>query len=117
MMDSKHCILAATFGYRSFRPGQEQVIDQIMAGGHVLAVMPTGAGKSLCYQVPALARGGVAVVVSPLIALMQDQVNALRLNGVAAECINSAKSRDENVKAWRRVAQGETRLLLSLIHI
>jgi len=111
MGDAKLNILAETFGYRSFRHGQEQVIDQILAGGHVLAVMPTGAGKSLCYQVPALVRGGVAVVVSPLIALMQDQVNALRLNGVAAECINSAKSRDENVQAWRRVTQGETRLL------
>ena len=87
------------------------MIDTILAGRHVLAVMPTGAGKSLCYQVPALVRGGLAVVVSPLIALMQDQVNALKLNGVAAECINSAKSRDENVQAWRRVMQGETRLL------
>ena len=109
--DLKHRILAEAFGYRSFRSGQEQVIDQILGGGHVLAVMPTGAGKSLCYQIPALARGGITVVVSPLIALMQDQVNALRLNGVAAECINSAKSRDENVQAWRRVMQGETRLL------
>lgn len=109
--DSKHRILAETFGYRSFRSGQEEVIDNVLAGRHVLAVMPTGAGKSLCYQVPALVQGGVAVVVSPLIALMQDQVNALRLNGVAAECINSARSRDENVRAWRRVMAGETRLL------
>ncbi len=109
--DPKHRILAETFGYRSFRSGQEEVIDNVLAGRHVLAVMPTGAGKSLCYQVPALVRGGVAVVVSPLIALMQDQVNALRLNGVAAECINSARSRDENIRAWRRVMEGETRLL------
>ncbi|MEZ5932314.1 MAG: DNA helicase RecQ [Alphaproteobacteria bacterium] len=109
--DLKHHILAETFGYRSFRPGQEEVVDRVLAGGHVLAVMPTGAGKSLCYQVPALALGGVTVVVSPLIALMQDQVNALRMNGVAAECINSAKSREDNVQAWRRVMRGETRLL------
>ena len=109
--DPKHRILAETFGYRSFRPGQEQVIDRILAGGHVLAVMPTGAGKSLCYQVPALVLGGVTVVVSPLIALMQDQVNALRLNGVAAVCINSARSRDENVQAWRGVMAGKVRLL------
>ena len=108
---SKHQVLETVFGYRSFRPGQEQVIDRLLAGRHVLAVMPTGAGKSLCYQVPALVRGGLSVVVSPLIALMQDQVNALRLNGVAAESINSAKSRDENVAAWRRVVGGETRLL------
>ncbi len=73
--------------------------------------MPTGAGKSLCYQVPALVMGGLTVVVSPLIALMQDQVNALRMNGVAAESINSAKDRADNVAAWRRVAAGETRLL------
>ncbi|MGI9419447.1 MAG: DNA helicase RecQ [Geminicoccaceae bacterium] len=110
-IDSKHRILAETFGYRAFRSGQGEVIDGILAGRHVLAVMPTGAGKSLCYQVPALALGGVAIVVSPLIALMQDQVNALRLNGVAAECINSARTREENVQAWRRVSRGETRLL------
>ena len=104
-------ILAETFGYRSFRPGQEEVIERILAGGHVLAVMPTGAGKSLCYQVPALALGGVTIVVSPLIALMKDQVDALRLNGVSADCINSARSRDENVQTWRRVVQGDVRLL------
>jgi ATP-dependent DNA helicase RecQ len=110
-IDKKYQILEDVFGYRTFRPGQEPVIDRLLAGGHALAVMPTGAGKSLCYQIPALVRGGVTVVVSPLIALMQDQVNALRLNGVAAESINSAKSRAENVAAWRRVQAGETRLL------
>ncbi|HEX7725072.1 MAG TPA: DNA helicase RecQ, partial [Rhizomicrobium sp.] len=74
-------------------------------------VMPTGSGKSLCYQVPALVMGGLTVVVSPLVALMQDQVAALRLAGVAVETINSARGRDENVAAWRRVAAGEARLL------
>ena len=73
--------------------------------------MPTGSGKSLCYQVPALVMGGLTVVVSPLVALMQDQVAALRLAGVAVETINSARGRDENVAAWRRVAAGEARLL------
>jgi ATP-dependent DNA helicase RecQ len=107
----KDRILAETFGYRTFRPGQEEVIDRVLAGDHVLAVMPTGAGKSLCYQVPALALGGITIVVSPLIALMKDQVDALKLNGVPAECINSARSREENVQAWRRVAQGDVRLL------
>ena len=107
----KHHILAETFGYRSFRPGQEEIIDRVLKGEHVLAVMPTGAGKSLCYQVPALVLGGLTVVVSPLIALMQDQVNSLKLNGVAAECINSARSREDNVEAWRRVTRGEARLL------
>ena len=111
LQDRKHDILAETFGYRSFRSGQAEVMDRVLGGEHVLAVMPTGAGKSLCYQVPALVLGGLTIVVSPLIALMQDQVAALRLNGVAAECINSAKSRDENVRSWRRVMSGEARLL------
>ncbi len=73
--------------------------------------MPTGSGKSLCYQVPALVLGGLTVVVSPLVALMQDQVAALKLAGVAAETINSGRSREENVAAWRRAASGELRIL------
>jgi ATP-dependent DNA helicase RecQ len=104
-------ILRDVFGYDEFRPGQETVVDSLMAGEHVLAVMPTGAGKSLCYQVPALARGGLAIVVSPLVALMQDQVAALKLAGVAADTINSAADREANVEIWKRVASGETRIL------
>ena len=73
--------------------------------------MPTGSGKSLCFQVPALALGGLTIVVSPLVALMADQVGALRLAGVAADTINSSRDREDNVAAWRRVASGETRLL------
>src|SRR6185436_11005714 len=76
-----------------------------------LAVMPTGSGKSLCFQIPALVMGGLTIVVSPLLALMQDQVQALRLAGVAADAINSSQDRDENVAVWRRAASGETRLL------
>jgi ATP-dependent DNA helicase RecQ len=106
-----HDILRRTFGYDSFRPGQEAIVETLLGGGNVLAVMPTGSGKSLCYQVPALARGGLAIVVSPLVALMQDQVAALKLAGVAAETINSAATRDENVAIWRKVAAGEVRLL------
>ena len=86
-------------------------MEALLAGRHVLTVMPTGAGKSLCYQVPALVLGGLTVVVSPLVALMQDQVAALRLAGVAADTINSSIARDANIAAWRRVAAGETRLL------
>jgi ATP-dependent DNA helicase RecQ len=106
-----HHILHSVFGFDSFRPGQEAIVAGLAAGRHVLAVMPTGAGKSLCYQVPALVRGGLALVVSPLVALMQDQVAALKLSGVAAETINSAQSRDDNVAIWKRVAAGEVRLL------
>ena len=106
-----HDILRKTFGYESFRPGQEGIVTTLLEGRNVLAVMPTGSGKSLCYQVPALARGGLAIVVSPLVALMQDQVAALKLAGVAAESINSAQDREDNVAIWRRVAGGEVRLL------
>ncbi|TPI32218.1 DNA helicase RecQ [Mesorhizobium sp. B3-1-6] len=109
--DHKRRVLKDVFGFDDFRPGQASVIEALLAGRHVLAVMPTGAGKSLCYQVPALVKGGLTIVVSPLVALMQDQVAALRLAGVAADTINSSLDRDANVAAWRRVASGQTRLL------
>ena len=104
-------VLAEAFGYAEFRPGQEAVIEALLAGKNALAVMPTGSGKSLCFQVPALVMDGLTVVVSPLVALMQDQVAALRLAGVAADSINSGNHRAENVAAWKRVAEGKTRLL------
>ena len=104
-------VLKDVFGFDAFRPGQEAAIEALLAGRHVLTVMPTGSGKSLCFQVPALALGGLTVVVSPLVALMQDQVAALRLAGVAADSINSANPRAVNIAAWRRAAAGETRLL------
>ncbi|MFO1249436.1 MAG: DNA helicase RecQ [Alphaproteobacteria bacterium] len=109
--DPKRRILKDVFGFDDFRPGQGAAIEALLAGRPVLTVMPTGAGKSLCYQVPALVLGGLTIVVSPLVALMQDQVAALRLAGVAADTINSSISRDDNVAAWRRVTAGETRLL------
>jgi len=110
-IDSKHSVLKEVFGYETFRPGQEAAMDALLAGRNVLTVMPTGSGKSLCFQVPALVKGGLALVVSPLVALIQDQVAALRLAGVAADTINSAQTRDANIAAWRRAAAGETRLL------
>ena len=85
----KHRVLSEVFGFEAFRPGQEPVVDAILARRNALAIMPTGSGKSLCFQVPALVLGGLTVVVSPLVALMQDQVAALRLAGVRAETINS----------------------------
>jgi ATP-dependent DNA helicase RecQ len=110
-MTEKSQVLRDVFGFEAFRPGQESIVDSLLAGLHVLAVMPTGAGKSLCYQVPALVKQGITVVVSPLVALMQDQVAALKLSGVAAEAINSSQSREDNVAIWRRVAGGHVRLL------
>ncbi|MEM8750621.1 MAG: DNA helicase RecQ [Pseudomonadota bacterium] len=107
----KYTVLRDIFGFDAFRDGQEEIIDTLLAGTSVLAVMPTGAGKSLCFQVPALSMEGVAIVVSPLVALMQDQVAALRLNGVAADAIHSSQDRDANVAAWQRVVGGETRIL------
>jgi len=103
--------LKTVFGFSALRPGQEPVMATLEGGGHVLAVMPTGSGKSLCYQVPALLSDGLTLVVSPLVALMADQVGALKLAGVAAETINSSKPREENVETWRAVAAGEVRLL------
>ncbi len=108
---SKQQILHEVFGFTTFRPGQEAAMDAVLSGRNVLSVMPTGSGKSLCFQVPALLLGGLTVVVSPLVALMQDQVAALRLVGVGADTINSSRSREDNVAAWRRAASGETRLL------
>src|SRR5580704_15470581 len=90
--DAKHRILKSVFGFDAFRPGQETVIDALLEGRHVLTVMPTGSGKSLCFQVPALILGGLTIAVSPLIALIQDQVAALRLAGVDAGTINSGQS-------------------------
>ena len=83
-------LLEQHFGYDEFRPGQEAVITNALAGHDSLVVMPTGGGKSLCYQLPALALGGLTLVVSPLIALMKDQVDGLRANGIAAEFLNSS---------------------------
>ena len=106
-----HQILKDTFGYDTFRSSQEAIIAAILTGDNVLAVMPTGAGKSMCYQIPALIRQGVAIVVSPLVALMEDQVSALKLAGVAAETINSSRSYEINADTWRATAAGRVRLL------
>lgn len=108
---SVEAVLHETFGFASLRPGQERAIEAVLSGENVLAVMPTGAGKSLCFQLPALVLGGLTVVVSPLVALMRNQVDALKLNGVAADTINSDRPRHENVEVWRAVQRGEVRLL------
>ena len=83
-------ILNDIFGYKNFRHGQLEVITALLDNIHTLAVMPTGSGKSICFQIPALVKGGLTIVVSPLVALIEDQVSALKLLGVDAETINSS---------------------------
>jgi ATP-dependent DNA helicase RecQ len=104
-------ILHATFGFEAFRPGQGEIVDAILDGRDVLAVMPTGSGKSLCYQLPALVRDGLTIVVSPLIALMRNQVAQLTANGVAAAALNSANDPAENRAILASLACGELRLV------
>ena len=104
-------LLKSVFGYDDFRPGQAEIIDAVLAGGPVLAVMPTGSGKSMCYQLPALIEERLTVVVSPLIALMRDQVAQLRALGVPVATLNSMNSADENAAARRAMRDGELRLL------
>jgi ATP-dependent DNA helicase RecQ len=99
------------FGFSSFRANQEQIVQAILDGRDVFAALPTGGGKSLCYQLPALMREGLTVVVSPLIALMKDQVDAARENGIPAAFLNSTLSTDEAKATWRSLAGGKTRLL------
>ena len=110
-IDVALALLKSTFGYDRFRPGQADIVAALLAGENVLAVMPTGSGKLMCYQLPALATESLSVVVSPLIALMRDQVAALRLNGVAAGALNSATPRADAVETHRRLRDGRLRLL------
>ncbi|MEQ1577557.1 MAG: DNA helicase RecQ [Hyphomicrobium sp.] len=110
-MDQAQHILEEVFGYQSFRFHQAAVIETLLAGGDALALMPTGGGKSLCYQIPAMVRSGTGIVVSPLIALMQDQVDALKEAGVAAAFLNSSLSFPEQQAVERQLAAGGLDLL------
>lgn len=110
-MDRFKKILKAYYGYDSFRPQQEDIIRHVCAGGDALVLMPTGGGKSVCFQVPALAMEGTAVVISPLISLMKDQVDALKSNGVRAEALNSGNTEAQNADVRRRCLSGEVTLL------
>ncbi len=103
--------LRSVFGFDSLRPGQDAVVEAIMAGRDALAIMPTGGGKSLCYQLPALCRPGVTVVVSPLIALMKDQVDALQARGIPAAAINSSLGAEEYRQVMAAFREGELKLL------
>src|SRR5688500_1961026 len=97
----------ARFGLSSFRRGQREVIQAVLEGKDCLCIMPTGGGKSLCYQLPAVARPGLTLVVSPLIALMKDQVDALSERGIAAALINSSLTQSEQHERIERMASGE----------
>ena len=103
--------LKSVFGYDDFRPGQAEVISAVLEGKPVLAVMPTGSGKSMCYQLPALVDEGLTLVVSPLIALMRDQVQQLRALGVEAGSINSSNDDEESDRVWQALRNGRLRLL------
>src|SRR5271157_4607540 len=103
--------LRKTFGFADFRAGQDDIISAILDGRDVLAVMPTGGGKSLCYQLPALLRNGLTVVISPLIALMRNQVAQLQAFGIAAGALNSASSREEASGILNALADRSLRVL------
>ena len=110
-MDKAQQILKSVYGYDSFRPLQKEIIDYVVSGHDALVLMPTGGGKSVCYQIPALMLDGVAIVVSPLISLMKDQVDALQANGIAAEAMNSNNDEHVNRAIRERCQQGELKIL------
>ncbi|MCU0560446.1 MAG: DNA helicase RecQ [Desulfobacterales bacterium] len=106
-----HGVLRRFFGFKEFRPHQRDIIQTLLEGRDVFALMPTGSGKSVCYQIPSVLRGGVGIVISPLIALMQDQVHGLRQNGLRADFLNSSLSAEEARAVIQRVSAGATDIL------
>src|SRR5436190_10444344 len=108
---SLHDTLREAFGHTAFRPGQAQVIETLLAGRSALALFPTSAGKSLCYQLPTVLMEGVALIISPLIALMKDQVQALRARGIAAARLDSSLTADESRQVYDDLRAGTMKLL------
>ena len=111
MPSDAQSLLHSVFGFPGFRPGQEEIVDAVLAGRNTLAIMPTGGGKSLCFQLPALCRDGVTVVISPLIALMRDQVRALKAAGVEAGALTSGNTDDETEQVFTALDEGRLKLL------
>lgn len=110
-MDKAYQLLKSVYGYDSFRPLQKEIIDHVVSGQDALVLMPTGGGKSICYQIPALLVDGMTLVVSPLISLMKDQVDALQANGVAADALNSSREEQANRIIRERCQKGELKIL------
>lgn len=110
-MDAAHAVLEKVFGYKSFRSHQSKIVETVIGGGDALVLMPTGGGKSLCYQVPALVRNGTGIVISPLIALMHDQVETLKHVGTRAAYLNSSLTREEQHSVEQRLLAGELDML------
>ncbi|MEO7253233.1 MAG: DEAD/DEAH box helicase, partial [Casimicrobium sp.] len=110
-LDATLATLKRVFGFDAFRGAQEAIVATVVNGGDALVLMPTGGGKSLCYQLPALLRDGVGIVVSPLIALMQDQVDAMKQVGVAASFLNSSLSMEEANRVERDMRAGKLKLV------
>ena len=106
-----HAVLRDVFGHQSFRGQQADVVEHVVGGGDAVVLFPTGAGKSMCYQIPAICRPGVGIVISPLIALMRDQVEALKQAGVAAAALNSAQTAEQSTEVRRKLRNGELDLL------
>lgn len=110
-MNKAHQLLKSVFGYDSFRPLQKDIIDHVVSGRDALVLMPTGGGKSICYQIPALLLEGTAIIVSPLISLMKDQVDTLQANGIEAEAMNSSNAEYVNGSIRERCQRGELKIL------
>lgn len=104
-------ILKTVYGYDAFRGPQARIVEHVIAGNNAFVLMPTGGGKSLCYQIPAIVRPGMGLVVSPLLALMADQVTALRQAGVRAAALNSDLALDDRRALWRDIRTGQLDLL------
>ena len=110
-METPQTVLKKYFGFENFREPQGSIVDAVLGGRDALVIMPTGGGKSLCYQLPALMLPHLTVVVSPLIALMKDQVDALRSRGIAAACLNSMQSAEEQNEIFSKIRAGTLKLV------